>query len=225
MLLLAAVLGLPAGLPARAATNMLKNAGFENGDADWDTGLEVFSIKAPAHSGSAAMYLESLSRATIEQCINISQSDWDSWITVKGHKFLLADGWIKTDQYVDLAYMEIWTWTGSDCVGAGNHWISNVVAGSQNWTKISEVPNANNNTFGLIDKPVSISVVLVVEPVQGANGTAAFDDLSVVNAMPGAVTLSRFTGSSQPPVGAAWLALGAIFLAVACWKLRRLPRR
>ncbi len=212
-LIIAACLISLINLPASAATNLLKNPGFEEGELNWDTGLEVFSIKGPAHTGSAAMYVEALTRASVQQCVGVSQSLWDSWTNVQGKKYLNVDGYVKTDQYVELAYVEIWAWSNAnhtpDCIGAGSHWTSNVITGNRNWTKISEAPGAVLNPFGLDEKPDAVSVALIVEPVIGANGIAAFDDMSLYNLTPGAVNLNDFKAVNAAQQ-AGWILAGAL---------------
>lgn len=187
-------------LPASAANNLLVNSGFEQGYANWD-GLQDFTVTGPGHTGSSALYMEGADRIVVQQCIPISQAEWNSWQNVQGLKYINVDGWVKTNEFVERAYIEIWIWSDSTpafpCNGAGSHSTSPVLLGNKNWTKLSEAPGAVFNPFGLDQKPAAVSISLVVEVVEGANATAAFDDLTLTNVSPGAVTLSKFTAT--PP--------------------------
>lgn len=209
--------------PASAANNLLKNPGFEQGYTNWDS-LQDFTIDPPGHTGSKALYIQSLDRAVVSQCLPITQAEWNSWSDVNGFKYLDADGWIKTDQNVDRVYIEIWIWNDSTaispCNGAGSHWSSIVLSANQDWTHLSQAPNAVFNPFAIDEKPAAISVYLVVEAQEGSYATAAFDDLNLMNVMPGSVTLSDFSVTQGVPVGI-WILFGSLFcLAVILLKLK-----
>jgi len=209
LMILTSLVLLPS-LPASAATNLLVNPGFEQGDANWD-GLQEFTVTGPGHTGNFALYAEGTDRIVVQQCIPISQAEWNSWTDINGQKFVNVDGWIKTNEYVEQAYIEIWVWSDSlpafPCNGAGSHWNSPVLLGSKNWTKLSQAPGAVFNPFGVGEKPAAISISLVVEVVEGANAVAAFDDLTLTNVNPGPVTLSEFTAKSP------WAAFGSVLPA------------